>query len=122
MQAPPPLPTSAEVARALAKVYRRPEFAPERTDGPLRWVAEQWRRVVEWFFALVGRLHLLEHTSPVLFWLLVGWMAVSAVAIAVHLAVTAVQGMRSRERTAAAGEAGPAAAPGRPRTAEGWDE
>jgi hypothetical protein len=122
-----PAPGPAEVARALQKVYARPEFAPERTSGVLRWLGDLWKGVTDWIGSVLGglvdRLHLLEHTAPVLFWLLVGWMVVSAVAIAVHLAVTLAQGLRTRERAAdaAAGGAGAGAGP-RPRTPEAWDE
>jgi hypothetical protein len=124
VQTPPP-PGPAEVARALDKVYHRPELMPEHTSGWLARLGEWWNAVLDWIGNLVGglldRLHVMQHAAPVLFWVLVGWLAVSAVAIAVHLVLTFMQGWTARERAADA-QVPAAEAAARPRTPEAWED
>ena len=92
---PAPLPTAQQVQQAVATVYRRPEYQERR--GVMDWV---WARVGEalaWIGDRVGELAALRHTAPVLFWIIVGWLALSAVAILVHLVWTAVKAARRGE-------------------------
>ncbi|HET6763336.1 MAG TPA: DUF4129 domain-containing protein [Longimicrobiaceae bacterium] len=109
------------MARALQKVYARPEFAPERTDGWLHRLYTWWEGVKDAWWAWVWKLQVLQHTAPVVFWILIGWLAVAAIGIAVHLVYTFAQGWRTREAALAAAASGSPGTP-RARTADDWDE
>jgi hypothetical protein len=111
------LPTAAEVERAVATVYTRPEFShAESPWAPVwRWVARQLAHVETW----IRQLRQMEHTNPVLFWIIVGWLVLAGVAILVHLAWTAVQSARSADRVVAEKAD---ARRGRPKTVVDWEE
>jgi hypothetical protein len=116
-----PSPGAADVARALRKVYARPEFTPARTDDWLHRLSAWWEGVKQAWWEWVWKLQVLQKTAPVLFWILIGWLVIAAVAIVVHLVYTFAQGWRTREAAITAAE-GASGAPGRPRTADDWDE
>lgn len=112
---PAPLPTAAEVQKAVATVYRRPEF--QERHGITEWLWEKVGGIVAWIGDQLAALSRLRETSPVLFWIVVGWLALSAVAIIAHLVWTAVQASRREEFAPGAAKT---KAP-RARTAAGWE-
>jgi len=114
-----PLPTPAEVEKAVAEVYSRPEFEARELPGFLRWAAERWAALKAWFWELVERFNVLESTAPVLYWGIVAWLALSALAILAHFGTTAYQVWRARERKTGTGAPGAEAA--RPVGAADWE-
>lgn len=112
------LPTPDQVERAVQRVYERPEFNPkESVFEPLwRMVRRALAQIGEW----LGQLRLLETTAPALFWLIIGFLALSAAAIVAHLVWTALQAARAREDDEDG--AGGRFRPARPRTADDWEE
>lgn len=94
-----PLPSPGAVERALEQVYSRPEYATREMIPLLRWLSDRWRDVTAAFMEIVSRLQLLERTQPVLYWVVVGWLVLSAIGILAHFASIAFQLWRSRERT-----------------------
>lgn len=114
---PAPLPDALQVQRAVATVYRRPEFAEHHGFG--EWVRQAIARIVGFFAELVGSLAGLRNTSPVLFWIILGWLAATAIAIVGHLVWTAVQASRLGRDDAPAATRTRA---GKPRTATDWDD
>ncbi|HEX5725728.1 MAG TPA: DUF4129 domain-containing protein [Longimicrobiaceae bacterium] len=119
MQAPS-LPSAAEVQQAVQQVFSRPEFAPaDEAWSPLALIAALVGSFLHWLAGQFGRLAALESTSPVLFWLIVGWLALSALAIIAHLVVTAVQAGRTERKAA---EAASDTRRAGPRTAAYWEE
>jgi hypothetical protein len=121
VQARASLPSPADVSAALQRVYARPEFRPETREGWLYRLYTWWEGVQHAFWDAVARLQILERTAPVLFWVIIGWLVVAAVAILAHLAVTARDAWRTREEAEARGAAA-AHAGTRPRTAQDWDD
>jgi hypothetical protein len=121
VQTAAPLPGPAEVERALRRVYARPEFAPERTDGWLYRFNQWWQGVEDAFWGFIDRLHLLQHTAPVLFWILIAWLVLALIAILAHLGMTAAAAIRARD-AADRRQAAEGGGPLRPRTAQDWDE
>lgn len=115
-----PLPPPADVERALREVYSRPEFAERELIGPLRWLADRWEALKAAFRGLVERINLLEHTEPVLYWIIVGWLALSALAILGHFGSTAWHAWSARERRGAAPRGGRAGSAGPVGAAE-WE-
>lgn len=113
-----PVPAAPDVARALGRVLRRPELAPERTDGLLYRIATWYAHAKAAFWELVRSFHVLERGSPILYRILLGWLVVSAVAILAHLIYTFAQNWRVRDRAAGAARQ---LAPGRMLTSEDWE-
>jgi hypothetical protein len=115
------LPTTERVGRALEEVYARPEFAGPDAVTLMDRIRELLWRALVWFFDLVGGLRALEHTAPVLFWIIVAWLVVSALAILGHLLYTTFTAVGLGERAVRAGAPAPAAAVPRPRSASDWE-
>lgn len=115
-----PLPSTAEVDRALREVYSRPEFAERKLVPWLQWVVDRWNALKAAFREVVTRLEVLERTAPVLYWLIVGWLVLSALAILAHFGATAYGAWRGRERTSAAAREGEIAPRG-PLGAAEWE-
>ena len=113
MPAPPP--TAAAVQKAVATVYRRPEFQERHGIG--EWFWGKVAGIFSWIGDQLAALSRLRDTNPVLFWIIVGWLALSAVAIIAHLVWTAVQASRREERAPATART---KAP-RARTAADWE-
>jgi hypothetical protein len=113
---PAPLPTAAQVQKAVSAVYRRPEY--QERHGVMDRVWEQVGRALAWIGDRIGQLAALRHSAPVLFWIIVGWLALSAAAILAHLVWTAVKAARR-------GDDGPAPAAktkaARPRGPAEWE-
>lgn len=114
---PTQLPDALQVQRAVATVYQRPEFAERHGFG--EWVREQIARIGDFFAELVGSLANLRTTNPVLFWIILAWLAVTAIAIVGHLVWTAVQASRLGRDDAPAAKKARAE---KPRTATDWDD
>lgn len=114
------LPTAEQVDRALQEVYSRPEFAVRPQHSFWEAVLRPLGRFLRWLGEQLGRFDALEASAPWLYWLILGWLAVSAIAIVGHLLWTALSGVRWREKRAV--EEGAAVAAGRgPRTAGDWE-
>ena len=96
------LPGAGEVQSAVARVLARPEFARHGVSGPLAWLLDHWQalkaQVLDFLVGLLRRFEVLEHTAPVLYWLLIGWLVVSALAILAHLVSHAAKLRRGRAR------------------------
>lgn len=114
---PAQLPDAVQVQRAVAAVYRRPEFAEHHGFG--EWLREQTARIDEFFGELLASLANLRSTNPVLFWIILAWLAATALAIVGHLVWTAVQASRLAREDAPSAKRTPA---GKPRTAADWED
>jgi hypothetical protein len=119
------IPAAGEVRQALDRVYAREELAPPPAEIPTllqrlreawEWAASTWDG---WIRSLLG----MHDSAPVLFWVVVGWMVVTLVAVLVHLAYTAVAAWRGRQRgpRKVASAKGAAAGAPVPDTPEAWD-
>lgn len=95
---PAALPTPAAVQRALAGVLGRPEFQSHEATGPLAWLADRYHALQAAFLSLVSRLFALKLTAPALFWLVMAYLALGAVAILTHLVYTAMDVRRGHPR------------------------
>jgi hypothetical protein len=112
---PARLPTADEVRKAVSIVYQRPEF--QERHGISEWFWKKVSGVFAWIGDQLAALARLRETNPVLFWIIVGWLALSAVAIIAHLVWTALQASRRGET---APEKAKTKAP-RARTAADWE-
>lgn len=115
-----PLPDSASVHRAVEAVYRRPEYAPADKESLWDRMWEAVARGLAWLLDQFGFMRGLRFSSPVLYWAVLALLAAAALAIVATLVwsavrTTAAEGPRARRTEAAA-------RPGRPRTADDWDE
>ncbi len=95
------LPTPAEVDRAVAAVFQRPEFTAPTLSGPLA-------RLVEWYQQLrtaigewLARLFVSTGGGTLLFWIFVTWLALTALALGIYFARSARRGWRARDQAAA---------------------
>jgi hypothetical protein len=111
------IPSAAEVQQAVARVYARPEYAERH--GLREWINRKLAEALGWLSDKLGSFSELRHSHPWIFWLVVGWLAIAALALLAHLVWTTVQAARRAEPEAAGG-AGKAAKAG-PRTAAGWE-
>jgi hypothetical protein len=111
-------PTPAEVERALAEVYARPEFQPPAPSPIREWLGRLWRSFLE----ILDRLFpdLPRHGESALGWVFIAVLVLTAVAILAHLANAYYGVWRGRERRSTALAAGPAAGRG-PRSAAEWE-
>ena len=92
------LPTSAEVDRAVAAVFQRPEFTAPTLSGPLARLAEWYQQVRTAIGEWLGRLFESSGGGTVLFWIFVAWLALTALALGIYLARSARRGWRARDR------------------------
>ena len=111
------LPSAEAVQQAVARVYARPEYAERH--GIREWINRKLAEAFGWLSDKLGSFSELRMSHPWIFWLVVGWLAVAAVALLTHLVWTAVQAARRAEPETGAG-AGKAAR-SRPRTAADWE-
>lgn len=114
---PAQLPDALQVQRAVVTVYKRPEFAEHHGFG--EWVRDMTGRIVDFFAELVGSLATLRTTMPVLFWIIIVWLAATAVAIVGHLVWTAIQASRLGRDDAPGVKKARAE---KPRTATDWED
>jgi hypothetical protein len=115
----PRLPGAAEVERALAEVYARPELSPPQ-PSPLRvWLGELWSALREWLSGMLPGFQLGEGELRVLSWLVIAVLVIVAVVVLVHLAEASAGSWRSREWVS---EAGSGKREEAPTSAEGWEE
>jgi len=75
---PAQLPPAADVQKAVAKVYQRPEYVERHGFGEWFWrqVGRAFGRVAEWL-ASFGSL---RATNPVLYWAIVGGLVLAVAA------------------------------------------
>jgi hypothetical protein len=116
------LPSAPDVARAVEKVYARPELAPP-PKGPL---APVWEAIGRFFSRIGQALDRLfggvASESPVLFWILVAILAALGLALIVALLYTILGRLSAADAAPARQAAGAAQAARRPRDATGWEE
>lgn len=83
------LPTTAQVERALREVYSRPEFAdPARTADVWAWIRQQIATVILKLMEWLSGFRALQSTRPIVFWLVVAWLGITALALLAHLIYT----------------------------------
>ncbi len=99
----------------------RREFSAPRKAGPLEWLGRQWSELKQSFWDVVERIRVLEVTAPVVYWLILGWMVLSVLAIAAHLAISIARAWRARDRHEAEGRGDGLAGGARPRTPAAWE-
>jgi hypothetical protein len=112
------LPSAEAVQEAVARVYARPEYA-EHPAGWREWLNRRLAEAFGWLMDKLASFGELRTTHPVIFWLVVGWLSVTAVVLLAHLVFTALRAARRAEPEAAsaAGKTGKA----KPRTAAEWE-
>lgn len=101
------LPTAEDVARALAEVYARPEFATRTPSALALWFHEQWGRIKEFIAGLFPDVDLSAGSGRLIYWVLIAAMALAAFGILAHSLGSVEAWRRGRDR-------------GR-RSREGWD-
>jgi hypothetical protein len=117
-----PLPSAPDVARAVEKVYARPELAPP-ARGPLAPVWEAIGRFFDRMGEALGRLFGgLASDNPVLFWILVALLAALGLALIVALLLAILGRLSDADAAPARAAAAGAQAVRRPRDAAGWEE
>jgi hypothetical protein len=94
--------TQEEVAAALARVYARPEFADRELAPLLQWMVDTWNAIRSWIASRLLSLAQLEHTAPVLFWLVIVGLGVMLVLALGHIVFALAQAVRGQERQARA--------------------
>jgi hypothetical protein len=118
----PQPPDSARVQRALETVYRRAEFNPQEHvsawDRFWDMVARGWN----WLVGHLDGVRALKFSSPILYWIIVAWLALAALAILGHLLWTVVSATRGPRERAGVEPGTPRVRAGRPRDADDWDE
>jgi hypothetical protein len=89
-----------EVAAALARVYARPEFAETTLPPLLQRVVDTWNAIRSWILDRLASVGQLEHTAPIVFWLVIGALAVVLVLALAHIVFALSQTVRGQERQA----------------------
>jgi hypothetical protein len=114
------LPTREQVSEALRDVYSRPEFVARPQHSAWDIILKPIGRFFRWLGSLLDGLRGLETSAPWLYWLIMGWLALAAIAILAHLLLTALSALSWWEprRRRALSVVDPAA----PRTAPDWEE
>ncbi|HEX6746727.1 MAG TPA: DUF4129 domain-containing protein [Longimicrobium sp.] len=112
---PATLPSVAEVQKAVTTVYQRPEYRERHGIG--EWLNQQLEKIWAWIGGQLERLTELRTTHPLLFWIIIGWLGISALALIAHLAWTALKVSQQGEREPGAART---KAP-RARTAADWE-
>jgi len=110
---PAPLPTAADVRKAVATVYQRPEF--EERHGFGEWFWQQVGRFFERIGRWMGSVANLRNTSPPLYWTIVGGLTLAVAAAIAYLVWKAVRRARDEEPAAKSGKLS------KPRTATDWE-
>ncbi|HEX8392329.1 MAG TPA: hypothetical protein VF665_08250, partial [Longimicrobium sp.] len=115
-----PIPDSAAVHRAVEAVYRRPEYNPQEQVSIWDRMWDTLGRGLRWLVEQLDSVRALRFTSPILFYIIVAWLAIAAIAILAHLVWTAVSATRADPglRTEKAARARAT----RPRGVDDWDE
>jgi hypothetical protein len=111
------IPSAEEVQQAVARVYARPEY--QEHHGIRDWINRKLAEAFGWLSDKLGSFSELRLSHPWIFWLVVGWLAIAAVALLAHLVWTAVQAARRGEPEA--GGATGKAAKLKPRSAADWE-
>jgi hypothetical protein len=96
---PAALPTAAQVQHAVTGVYARPEY--QESHHWRDWFYDRVGRAFMWLLDRIQDFSKLRHSHPLVYWAVVGWMALTVVAIVAHLVWTAVQASKYGDRDAA---------------------
>lgn len=110
---PAQLPPAADVQKAVAKVYQRPEYVERHGFGEWFWrqVGRAFGRVADW----MGSFGSLRATNPVLYWAIVGGLVLAVAAGIAYLVWNAARRGRGEEPEAKRTKLA------RPRTATDWE-
>lgn len=111
------IPSAAQVQEAVERVYARPEYQVHH--GFREWIARMLNELLAWIGDRLGDFSQLRTSNPVIWWLVIGWLAASAVALLAHILWSAVQAARRADDSPAA--AGVTARRDRPRSAAEWE-
>lgn len=111
------LPTAEEVQRAVATVYSRPEYAERHGIGD--WFNRKLADFFGWLGDRLASFGELRLSHPWIFWFVIAWLAIAAVALLAHLVWTALQAARRAEPETE--RAGGKTVKAKPRTAAGWE-
>jgi hypothetical protein len=110
--------SSAQVERALREVYSQPEFAEQTRGTDLwGWVREQIGVAVMRLFEWLNTFRAMQEARPIVFWLIVAWLSLTAAALLVHLIYTSTSAF-TRTRTEHGGRED---VPRGPRGATDWE-
>lgn len=115
------LPDAAELDRAVRAVLARPEFAERELPSLLQWLVDLYTAARRAVWRMIADLDGLSESAPVFFWILVGWLAISLVALLVHLGITAAQAWRARDRSHGPTEAGDVSGEREARPVTDWE-
>lgn len=110
------IPGAREVEQAVARVYARPEY--QEHHGVREWLAGLFSRLGAWLSERLGDFAQLKVSHPWIWWMLVGWLAIAALALLAHLVWTTLQAAGRGEEDAPKSAK---SARAKPRTAADWE-
>ena len=103
------LPDVAKVERALEQVYNQPEFRKQAAPPDVwAWIYGKIGEGILLVLRWLDSFRAMEATRPILYWLIVAWLVITAVALLAHLiysSVSAFSGGRSARPRGAAEQA-----------------
>jgi hypothetical protein len=114
------LPGAAKVERALEQVYSQPEFRAQAAPPDVwAWIrakmAEGVMKLLEW----LDGFRAMQEARPVLFWIIVAWLVVTALALLAHIIYTSASAFSGGRSASSPGEDEQAARG--PRGAAEWE-
>jgi len=111
------IPSAAQVQEAVERVYARPEYQVHH--GFREWLARITNQAWAWLADRLGQFGELRGTHPLIWWLVIGWLAMSALALLAHIVWTMMQAAKRADDSEPAADAAPKRE--RPRTAAEWE-
>lgn len=111
------IPTAQQVQEAVERVYARPEY--QEHHGIREWLAGMMSRVWAWIADKLSAFGELKVSHPWIWWLVVGWLVLSVLALLAHLVWTTLQAAKRGEDASPGGATKSRAT--RPRTAADWE-
>jgi hypothetical protein len=111
------IPSAAQVQEAVERVYARPEY--QVRHGFREWLAGVLNDVLAWLSDRLSGFGELRTTHPLIWWLVIGWLAASALALLAHIVWSTLQAARRADEPAAAADA--TSKRPRPRSAGEWE-
>jgi hypothetical protein len=84
-----PLPAHAQVEQAVREVFRQPEFAEvHRQPGVWDWIVAQLLDALRRVLGYLARFVELRDTAPLIYWVVVVWLGLTALALLGHILYT----------------------------------
>lgn len=111
------IPSAQQVQEAVARVYARPEF--QEHHGIREWLGQLFSRAWLWIADKLEAFGHLKLTHPVIWWLVVGWLVLTVLALFTHLVWSTMQAAKRGDDAEPASAARKRAA--KPRTAADWE-